>query len=727
MLILLKAVVNAVKGNNFNVVKASACWVWKPKTKIVDHVSKYNSASTILKKFDYINAQGISKSTMKKLMEDMLLSERTPKEEKSKENIPLKLQNNVNIVSSTVNTGGTNGVNVVGKLPFDPDMPALEDVGTFDLSNKDEDDNIVADMNNMDTTIQMDVKSAFLYGKIKEEVYVCQPPGFEDLDFPDRVYNVKNALYRLHQAPRAWKELCNAFERLMHEKFQMSSMRELTFFLGLQVKQKNDGIFISQDKCVAKILKKFGFIEVKNAITPMETQKPLLKDEDGEEVDVHMYRSMIGSLIYLTSSRPGIMFTVCACARYQVNPKVLHLHAMKRIFRYLKGQPKLGLWYPKDSSFDLVAYTDSDYAGASLDNRRVLYELVLLFMSLKVSAEKAKKNVRLMMDKLFEMELELILLFWSTVMAKTINGEAQIHAWVDDKEIIITESSVRRDLRLADEEGVDWLPNSTIFENLELTGKPTRKNTQVPQPSGSIENVADEAVHKEWGDRLVRAATTASTLEAEQDSDNIDKTQSKATPNEASSSRTTSGGGPRCQDTMGDTIDQTRRVKKIKKKQRSRTHKLKRLYKVGLTARGDSSEDEQSLGDDASKQGKKINDIDADEDITLVNNQGDTKMFDVNGLHGEEVFVEKEVTDKEDKGKAIMIEEPVKPKKKEQIRLDEEAALKLQAEFDEEQRLAREKAKKELEANIDLIEECDDNQAKIDADYQLAQKLQTEE
>ncbi|GJR61132.1 hypothetical protein Tco_1503294, partial [Tanacetum coccineum] len=100
------------------------------------------------------------------------------------------------------------------------------------------------------------------------------------------------------------------------------------------------------------------FTEVKNASTLMKTQKPLLKNEDGEEVDVHMYRSMIGSLMYLTSSRPDIKFAMCACARYQVNP---NLHVMKRIFRYLKGQPKLGLWYPKDSPFDLVAYTDSDY------------------------------------------------------------------------------------------------------------------------------------------------------------------------------------------------------------------------------------------------------------------------------------------------------------------------------------------------------------------------------
>ncbi|GJY14181.1 uncharacterized mitochondrial protein-like protein [Tanacetum coccineum] len=262
----------------------------------------------------------------------------------------------------------------------------------------------------------MDVKSAFLYGKIEKEVYVCQPPGFEDPDFPDRVYKVEKALYGLHQAPRAWyetlstylldngfqrgkidktlfikrqkgdillvqvyvddiifgstkKELCNAFEKLMYEKFQMSFMGELTFFLGLQVQQKKDGIFINQDKYVVEILNKFGFIKVKTASTQMETQKPLLKDEDGEEVNVHMYRSMIGSLMYLTSSRPDIMFAMCACARYQVNPKVSHLHAVKRIFRYLEGQPKLGLWYLKDSSFDLVAYTDSDYARSSLDRK----------------------------------------------------------------------------------------------------------------------------------------------------------------------------------------------------------------------------------------------------------------------------------------------------------------------------------------------------------------------
>nr|GEZ65952.1 hypothetical protein [Tanacetum cinerariifolium] len=223
---------------------------------------------------------------------------------------------------------------------------------------------------------QMDVKSAFLYDKIEEEVYVYQPLGFKDLEFPDRVYKVEKALYGLHQAHRAWKEMCTEFEKMMHKKFQMSSMGELTFFLGLQVTQENDGIFISQDKYVHEILKKFGFSTMKTTSTPMETSKPLMKDENAKDVDVHLYRSMIGSLMYLTSSRPDIMFVVCACVRFQVTPKISHLHAVKRIFRYLKGQPKLGLWYPKDSLFDLEVYTNSDYVGASLDRKSTTGEYV---------------------------------------------------------------------------------------------------------------------------------------------------------------------------------------------------------------------------------------------------------------------------------------------------------------------------------------------------------------
>ncbi|GKA13381.1 putative ribonuclease H-like domain-containing protein [Tanacetum coccineum] len=164
-------------------------------------------------------------------------------------------------------------------------------------------------------------------------------------------------------------EMSTEFEKMTHKKFQMSSMGELTFFLGLQVTQKHDRIFISRDKYVDEILKKFGFSTVKTASTPMETSKLLLKDVEDEDVDVYLYKSMIGSLMYLTASTTDIMFVICVCARFQVTPKVSHLYDVKRIFRYLKGQPKLGLWYPKDSPFDLEAYTNSDYAGASLDRK----------------------------------------------------------------------------------------------------------------------------------------------------------------------------------------------------------------------------------------------------------------------------------------------------------------------------------------------------------------------
>nr|GEZ76008.1 hypothetical protein [Tanacetum cinerariifolium] len=191
---------------------------------------------------------------------------------------------------------------------------------------------------------QMDVKRAFLYGKIEEEVYVCQPLGFEDPEFPDRVYKVEKALYGLHQAPRAWYETLSTY--LLEKEFH-------------------------RDKYVDEILKKLGFSIVKIASTPMETSKPLMKDENVEGVVVYLYTSMIGSLMYLTSSRPDIMFLVYACARFQVIPKVSHLHAVKRIFRYLKGQLKLGLWYPKDLPSNLEAYTDSDYAGASLDRKSI--------------------------------------------------------------------------------------------------------------------------------------------------------------------------------------------------------------------------------------------------------------------------------------------------------------------------------------------------------------------
>nr|GEZ43094.1 hypothetical protein [Tanacetum cinerariifolium] len=202
------------------------------------------------------------------------------------------------------------------------------------------------------TVYQMDVKSTFLYGTIDEEVYVMQPPGFQDPEFPARVYKVEKAMYGLHQAPRAWYGTLSKY--LLTNGFQ-------------RVLQKEDGIFLSQDKYVGDILKKFGYSDVRSSNTPMDKENPWRKDGTRKDVDLHLYRSMIGSLMCLTASKPDIMFVVCACARHQVTPNECHLHAVKRIFRYLKGHHKLGIWYLKESLFDLVAYSDSDYGGATQD------------------------------------------------------------------------------------------------------------------------------------------------------------------------------------------------------------------------------------------------------------------------------------------------------------------------------------------------------------------------
>ncbi|GJZ89098.1 putative ribonuclease H-like domain-containing protein [Tanacetum coccineum] len=222
---------------------------------------------------------------------------------------------------------------------------------------------------------QMDVKSAFLYGTIKEEVYVSQPPGFVDPEFPYRVYKVKKALYVLHQAPKAWYETLSTY--LLENRFRRGIIDKTLFIKKIKndiilVQVYVDDIIFSQDKYVYDILKKFGFSSVKTSSTLMETHKPLSKDADGINVDVHLYRSMIGSLMYLTSSRPDIMFDVRTCSRFQVQPKASHMHVVKRMFRYLKGQPTLGLWYLKDSPMDLIAYSDSDYAGASLDRKSTI-------------------------------------------------------------------------------------------------------------------------------------------------------------------------------------------------------------------------------------------------------------------------------------------------------------------------------------------------------------------
>src|SRR5664279_1683015 len=263
---------------------------------------------------------------------------------------------------------------------------------------------------------QMDVKSAFLNGPLNELVYVKQPPGFEDPNYPDHVYKLDKALYGLKQAPRVWYEhlkeflvdrgfnvglidptlftkrvggdlfICqlyvddiifgstnalfnNEFSKLMTDKFEMSMMGELKYFLGFEIKQYQEETFINQAKYTQDMLNKFKMNDSKPMKTPMSTTLDLNPNLDGKEVDQKVYRSMIGSLLYLCASRPDIMYSVGKCARFQASPRESHFQAVKRIFRYLVHTPNLGLWYPKGSSFQLIGYSDADYAGEKTDRK----------------------------------------------------------------------------------------------------------------------------------------------------------------------------------------------------------------------------------------------------------------------------------------------------------------------------------------------------------------------
>ncbi|GJX14892.1 retrovirus-related pol polyprotein from transposon TNT 1-94 [Tanacetum coccineum] len=266
------------------------------------------------------------------------------------------------------------------------------------------------------TIYQMDVKTTFLNGELKEEVYVSQPEGFVDPDHPTHVYRLKKALYGLKQAPRAWYDTlsrflldnkfskgavdltlftrktgkhillvqiyvddiifastdpkaCDIFSNEMSSKFQMSMMGQMSFFLGLQVSQSPGGIFINQSKFALEILKKFGMDSCDPVDTPMVDRLKLDEDPLGIPVDQTRFRSMVGSLMYLTASRPDLVFAVCMCARYQASPTKKHLEALKRVFRYLRGTINWGLWYPKDTAMALTAYADADHAGCQ-DTRR---------------------------------------------------------------------------------------------------------------------------------------------------------------------------------------------------------------------------------------------------------------------------------------------------------------------------------------------------------------------
>nr|GEV05642.1 reverse transcriptase [Tanacetum cinerariifolium] len=537
--------------------------------------------------------------------------------------LPLWTAGNVNIVSLTVNVAGINEVNVVSgkisiKLPFDPKMHSLEDDSLFDFSSDNKDDGAVADMNNLDTTIQVspiptirihkdhpldqvigDLQSATQTRKISKNLEEHGFIRFEDPNFPDSVYKVKTALYGLHQAPRAWYETLSTY--LLDN--------------GFQSRKIDKTLVIKRHK------------EVKTASTSKETQNSLLKDEDGEEVDAHMYRVNAG-----------------------------------------------------DSNLMLLGIT--------------------------------------------------------------------YYCWM--KVDVIEGSTIPTDPHHIP----TIIPPSTQPQKKQQPRKLKTKDTQVPQSSDTIDDVLDEAVYKELGDSLVRVATTASSLELKQDSvprnhrGTTAQTRFKSVSKHSNDSLLARGNTLQsdedclkldelielCTTLQNKILDLEKitttqrneiaslkmRVKKLEKKNGSRTHRVKRLYKVGLMAKVESFSNEENLGEDASKQ-KRIDAIDADEEITFKMSAADDIVSTACAATTVIAATTTTATITTEKGKRILIKhviEHVKPiRRKDQIRLDEEAALKLQAAFDTEERLAREKAKKVEEANIVLIETWNDIQEKIDADH----------
>nr|GEV84975.1 retrovirus-related Pol polyprotein from transposon TNT 1-94 [Tanacetum cinerariifolium] len=756
--------------------------------------------------------------------------------------------NNVNIVSLIINVVGINGVNVVGELSFNPDMPALEDVGTFDFLNEDEDDDatlvdlpngkraigtkwvfrnkkgergivisnkarLVAQRHTQEERIdydevftpvarieairlflayasfkdfmvyQMDVKSAFLYGKIEEEVYVCQPPGFKDLDFPDRVYKVEKALYGLHQAPRACSGLLS---------WPKLSMGKHKFMPGMLVQNlMGEGSALPIDPKYTPTLSSSSQPQkTQNSRKPKRknTQVPQPSGSTKNVADEAVYKEWGDRLVRAATTASSleakkdsgnINKTQSKATPNEASfprttsgggPRVLSKKL--EIVQREKDGIQLTVEELENASKSLNKLIDSQImknCKKGLGYNAILPPHIGLFMPPKpdlsyISLEEFTSKPAF--ETLNAKTSEEVPKFWTTAKSKTVNGEVHIHALVDDMKVIITESSIRRDLQLADEDDkqLDGLPThkekydvslhtKKVFANMKRIGKgfsgddPWRQNT-----------MEDTSAHTRLKHiELMKIYTTL---------------QKKVFDLEDELKRTKTA-----QQTKIDGLE--RRVKKLKKKQRSRTHKLNRLYKVGLTTRVISSFDDEALDkEDTSKQGR-IDEIDADEDIALVSTHDDVSTQDNivqdEGDVGEEEVVEVVTTARmiidavvdaaqvttaiadipfsvaetivttaptiiaeytktnvkvtqAPKRKRVMIQEPVestttKIASSQQPQVQDKAEklqAKMQAKINEEDRLAREKAQKKQEANGALINTWDDIQAKINADaYEL--------
>nr|GEW98768.1 putative ribonuclease H-like domain-containing protein [Tanacetum cinerariifolium] len=529
---------------------------------------------------------------------------------------------------------------------------------------------------------QMDMKSAFLYGKIKEEVYVCQPPGFEDPNFPNRIYKVEKALYRLPQTLRAWyetlstylldsgfqrctidktlfikkeksdillvqvyvddiifgstrKEMCTEFEQMMHKKFQMSSMGELTFFLGVQVKQKEDGIFISQDK-------------------------------------------------------------------------------------YLKGQPMLGLWYPKDSPFDLVAYTISDYVGASLDRKSIAGDGMSKHNEIYLIPSHTKKIFSNMKR-----------------VGKDISGKEtplfpimMVQAQEDMGEVLAIPTDPHHTPTITQ-------PSTSKPQKKQKLRKQRRHDTEETHPSGLGDNVADEAFNVENTYKVgLRTRIESSNEEQSLGEEDASKQERNIADIDVDAeitlvNETTEDRGRFNDQEMFDTRvfdDEEVVVKKAVVDK-----------EVSVVKEVDASQDQKSkpkADKVVIKQEQEQGATTTTTTIVTIYTPASTRPK-VRSVVMQELSETTTTTTQikaKDKGKGIMVKEPLKMKKKDQIIFDHQEDKRLQAEINEEERLAGErsrlagmKAQQEKEANIALIESWHEVQDKMEADYELAQRLQAEE
>nr|GEV50946.1 hypothetical protein [Tanacetum cinerariifolium] len=557
---------------------------------------------------------------------------------------------NINIASPTINSVRQSD-DFFGP---DNDMRSLDEV-EVDISNISTTYPVLTTPNtriHKDHSLDnMDVKSAFLYGRIEEEVYVCQPPGFKDPDYPDKVYKVEKALYVYVDDiifGSTKKELCTEFEKLMHD---------------------------NQDKYVDEILRKFKYEDVKPASTPMDKEKALLKDSDGDDVDVHLFR-----------------LTFAGEAQQIWLSLILDKNMIK--YELSNGLTIIELYSSHQSLMANLVFCDKHNMVAFLKKPQGSEDFHQIVDFLNAS------HIRYALTENLTIYVSLINQFWHTASSRTLeNGEIELNATVDGQDKTITEASVRRHLKLADTDGISTLPTTEIFEQLALMGTKTRRmGIRIPQ-SNVPSSVANEAITKELHDGLERVITTASSLEAEQGSGNISKTQTKATPSWLSYPRTSSEGGLGFHVTIGvvlfrldkvtaleNELKNTKAVynkalitltKRVKKLEKNLKHKRRRAVV-------DSSEDDEASLDnkDSPKQGRMIEEIDEDENVNLVksrNTASPQKDDDEISLAETMVNIKKSAT--KDKGKAIMQESkpPKKTKKKEMIHisLDEEIAQRI--------------------------------------------------